>query len=135
MQKAYPNVWLVPSAWSRGRSARVYVQSCMCAQMGNPLIKIGLHFLQRRIELLAESNDIELILDGAVEALANAVFGATGVDVLNGQIQRCSEPQNAVPGYAQQRHILLRKEGQHPRSAAHSCGHRACQRPLCSRCR
>ncbi len=66
--------------------------STLMIVLGHPLIEISLQFLQRRAQFLAEGNGTELVLDGAVEAFANAVhlgapcFGATGIDVLNRQL-------------------------------------------------
>src|ERR1700757_4560547 len=58
-----------------------------------PDVEIGLQFVDRRIDLLAERNPVELVEDGAMEALANAIglrafgLGAAMVDVLDGQIE------------------------------------------------
>ena len=40
-----------------------------------PVIQIRLKFVEALIELLAEGRSVELFLDGAVEALADAVGG------------------------------------------------------------
>ena len=58
-----------------------------------PGIEIGLQLVQRAIDLLAEGDPIELVQDGAVKALADAVglralgLGAAVVDVLDREIE------------------------------------------------
>jgi transposase len=52
--------------------------------LGDPSIKIGVQLVDRAIDLFAEGDPIELVQDGAMEALADAIirhddFGALGV--------------------------------------------------------
>ena len=60
--------------------------------LDKPEIEIGLQLSDRPIELLAERHAVELVEQGLVEALADAVglrapgLGAGVVDVLNGEI-------------------------------------------------
>src|SRR5512134_3399781 len=59
----------------------------------DPSIEIGLQFLDRAIDLLAERHAVELIQHRPVEALANAIglwalrLGPAVIDVLDGQVQ------------------------------------------------
>src|SRR6266700_1593522 len=59
----------------------------------NPQIKIGLELVDRTIHLFAESDAVELVEHGLVEALADAVglralgLGPHMVDVLDGKIE------------------------------------------------
>ena len=58
-----------------------------------PEIEVGLQLLKRRVERLAESRRVELILQGLVEALTDAVglrmagLRAAVIDILDGQVQ------------------------------------------------
>ena len=58
-----------------------------------PGVEVGLQLVDRVVDLLAEGNPVELVEDGAMEALANAIglralgLGAAVVDVLNGEIE------------------------------------------------
>jgi hypothetical protein len=83
-------------------------------------IQIGLQFFDRVIDLFAKGHLVELILNGAVEAFANAVslrvagFGLGVVDIFNGQIQlifmvfqRTTELGAAVRKDPDQANILL----------------------------
>jgi hypothetical protein len=93
----------------------------------DPFIQICLEFLQGGIELLAEGDGVEFVLDGTVETLANTVglwmagFGAGVVDILKRQIQllfmvleRATEFGAPIRQDTQQRHVVLLKERQHP---------------------
>ena len=40
---------------------------------GNPGIQVGLQLVERAIDVLAERHPVELVKDGAMEALADAV--------------------------------------------------------------
>ena len=72
----------------------------------NPRIKVGLALVDRAIDLFAERHPVELIQDGAVEALADTVclrafgLGAAVIDVLDGEVELvivALGPQNSVP--------------------------------------
>ena len=58
-----------------------------------PGVEVGLQLVDRVVDLLTEGNPVELVEDGAMEALANAIglralgLGAAVVDVLNGEIE------------------------------------------------
>ena len=58
-----------------------------------PDVEVGLQLLNRLVDLLAEGDPVELVEDGAMEALANTIglrafgLGAAVVDVLDGQIE------------------------------------------------
>ena len=60
---------------------------------GDPSIKVGLQLVDRAIDLLAERHSVELIQDGAVEALADSIglralgLGAAVIDVLARQVE------------------------------------------------
>ena len=62
-------------------------------ELGQPSVEIGLQFVDRPVELLAEGDAVELVQHGFVEALDNAIglgtfgFGARVVDVLDGEIK------------------------------------------------
>ena len=78
----------------------------MLVVLGDPRIKVGLQLVDRAVDLFAERHSVELVEDGAMEALANAIglralgLGAGVVDVLNGEIElvfMALVPQNSVP--------------------------------------
>ena len=86
----------------------------------HPLIDIGLELLQAGVELTPESGGIELILNGLMKALANAIglrtlsLGARMLDILQVQIQLIlvmfsitAVLATAVSKNAQQWHTLL----------------------------
>ena len=60
---------------------------------GDPSIKVGLQLVDRAIDLLAERHSVELIQDGAVEALADSIglralgLGAAVIDVLDREVE------------------------------------------------
>ena len=60
---------------------------------GDPVIEVGLQFVNRPVDFLAERDPIELVQDGAMEAFTDSVclralgFGATVVDVLDRKIE------------------------------------------------
>ena len=60
---------------------------------GDPSIKVGLQFVDRAVDLFAERHPVELIQNGAMEALANSIrLGALGlgtavINVLDGEIE------------------------------------------------
>ena len=69
-------------------------------------VEVALQLVDRLVDLLAEGDPVELVQDGAMEALANAIslralgLGAAVVDVLNGEIElvfMALVPQNSVP--------------------------------------
>src|SRR5688500_15095536 len=102
----------------------------------HPLIQISLQLFQGVVKLLAKSHRIKLILNGAMETLADTIglrmarFGLGMVDILNRQVQlilvmlqRAAVFCASISQDAQQRDFLLLKEGEHPaliRSAATS---------------
>ena len=73
---------------------------------GDPRIKVGLQLVDGVIDLLAERHPVELIQDGAMEALADPIglrafgLGAAVIDVLDREVELVSwlwVPQNSVP--------------------------------------
>ena len=65
----------------------------MLVVFGDPRIKIGLQLVDCAVDLFAERNPIELVQDGAMEALANAIglralrLGSAVIDVLDREIE------------------------------------------------
>ena len=59
----------------------------------DPGIEVGLQLVDRPVDLLAEHHPVELVEDGAVKALTDAVglralgLGAGVIDVLDGQVK------------------------------------------------
>ena len=58
-----------------------------------PDVEVGLQLVDRRIDLLAERNPVELVQDSAMEALTDSIglralgLGAAVIDVLDGEVE------------------------------------------------
>ena len=65
----------------------------MLVILGDPRIKVGLQLVDGVIDLLAERHPIELVQDGAMEALADSIglralgLGAAVIDVLDREVE------------------------------------------------
>ena len=61
--------------------------------LGNPSIKVGLQLVDRAVDLFPEHHPVELIQDGAMEALTNSIrlralgLGTAVIIVLDGEIE------------------------------------------------
>src|SRR6516162_4450587 len=61
--------------------------------LGNPSIKVGLQLVDRAVDLFPEHHPVELIQDGAMEALTNSIrlralgLGTAVINVLDGEIE------------------------------------------------
>jgi len=94
--------------------------------LGQPVIQIRLQFLQTGVKLLAKGRGVELFLNGALEAFADAVglgmpgFGAAVIDVLHRQVQLVfavfaltAVLGAAIGEHTQKRDLVLFEKGQH----------------------
>jgi len=94
--------------------------------LSQPIIQIGLQFVQVVIELFAKCGGVKLFLDGAMEAFADTVglrvasLGAAVVDVLHRQVQfvlvvlaLAAIFRATIGEHAQQRNFVLLEERQH----------------------
>src|SRR4029077_18189524 len=91
-----------------------------------PDVEVGLQLLNRLVDLLAEGDPVELVEDGAMEALANTIglralgLGAAVVDVLDGQIELvlvalgAAKLGPAIGQHARQRDAVLVVKRHHP---------------------
>src|SRR6516165_9002631 len=91
-----------------------------------PGVEVALQLVDRAVDLLAEGNPVELVEDGAMEALANAIglralgLGAGMVDVLNGEIElvfvalRAAKLGAAIGQHARQADAVLVIKRHHP---------------------
>ena len=83
--------------------------------LGDPRIKVGLQLVDRAVDLFAERHAVELIQDGAMEALADSIclralgLGAAVVDVLDCEIELVFMALGAAK--------LSAAIGQHPRQS------------------
>ena len=65
----------------------------MLVVFGDPRIKVGLQLVDRAIDLFAERHAVELIQNGAMEALADSIrvralgLGAAVIDVLDSEVE------------------------------------------------
>ncbi len=93
-------------------------------ELFHPSVKIGLQLVDRRIDLLAEGDAIELVDHGLVETLDDAVglralgLGSGVIDVLDGEIEFVFVPfgiaaifGSAIGEHALQRDAVLLEEG------------------------
>ena len=79
----------------RGRSRLGVCRSIApkAGRSGEPVVEIGLQFIEALVKLLANGRGIELFLDGAVKAFADPIglrvpgLGAAVVDIFHRQVQ------------------------------------------------
>jgi hypothetical protein len=95
-------------------------------ELSHPGVEIGLQIVDRRVDLFAEGDAIELVEHGFVETLDDAVglrapgLGSGVIDVLDGEIEFVFMPLgiaaifcSAIGEHALQRDAVLLEEGDH----------------------